>query len=57
MPCERSVSSQERRRLEKELGAGGDHDVSYIFALPLSMPQVLAWLRLLGRLKRREIEQ
>ena len=53
---ERSMSSLERRRLEQELGPGGDHDVPYIFALPLSMPQVLAWMRLLGRIQRGELE-
>ena len=53
---ERSVSSLERRRLEQELGAGGDHDVPYHFALPLSMPQVLAWTRLLARVQRGEVE-
>jgi hypothetical protein len=56
VPCERSVGSLEWRRLEQELGAGGDHDVPYHFTFPLSMPQVLAWLRLLGRLQRGEIE-
>jgi len=53
---ERSMSSLERRRLEQELGPGGDHDVPYIFALPLSLPQVLAWMRLLGRIQRGEEE-
>jgi hypothetical protein len=53
---ERSTSSLERRRLEQELGAGGDHDVPYHFALPLPMPQVLAWMRLLGRVQRGEVE-
>jgi len=53
---ERSMSSLERRRLEQELGPGGDHDVPYIFALPLSMPQVLAWMRLMGRIQRGEGE-
>ncbi len=53
---ERSMSSLERRRLEQELGAGGDHDVPYHFALPLSMPQVRAWMRLLGRVQRGELE-
>jgi len=53
---ERSMSSLERRRLEHELGAGGDHDVPYHFALPLSMPQVLAWTRLLARVQRGEVE-
>jgi len=55
-PCERSMSSLERRRLEQELGTGGDHDVPYHFALPLSMPQVLAWTRLVGRVQSGEIE-
>lgn len=44
---ERDMSSLDMRRLEVELGAGGDHDVPYAFALPPSMPQVLAWIRLL----------
>ena len=52
----RSMSSLERRRLEHELGAGGDHDVPYHFALPLSIPQVLAWTRLLARVQRGEVE-
>jgi hypothetical protein len=55
-PSERSTSSLERRRLEHELGAGGDHDVPYHFALPLSLPQVLAWMRLMGRVQRGEVE-
>ncbi len=53
---ERSMNSLERRRLEQELGTGGDHDVSYIFTLPLSMPQVLTWMRLMGRIQRGELE-
>jgi hypothetical protein len=53
---ERSMSSLERRRLELELGTGGDHDVPYHFALPLSLPQVFAWTRLLGRVQRGEGE-
>ena len=50
------MSSLERRRLEQELGAGGDHDIPYHFALPLSMPQVLAWTRLLARVQRGELQ-
>ncbi len=53
---ERSMSSLEKRRLEHELGAGGDHDVPYHFALPLSMPQALAWMRLMGRVQRGELQ-
>lgn len=52
----RSMSLLERRRLELELGTGGDHDVPYNFALSLSMPQVLAWMRLLVRVHRGELQ-
>jgi hypothetical protein len=53
---ETSMSLLERRRLEHELGAGGDHDVPYHFALPFFMPQVLAWIRLMGRVHREELQ-
>jgi hypothetical protein len=53
---ETSMSPLERWRLEYELGTGGDHDVPYHFALPFSMPQVLAWLRLMGRVHREELQ-
>jgi hypothetical protein len=53
---ERNTSSLDRRRLEHELGGGGDHDVPYQFALPLSMPQVLAWMWMMGRVQRGEVE-
>ena len=49
------MSSLERRRLELELGPGGDHDVPYSLVLPVSMPQVLAWMRLLARRERGEL--
>lgn len=39
----------ERRRALLESGAGGDHDVAYQFALPTSMLQILAWVKLLVR--------
>jgi hypothetical protein len=45
-----------RRRLELERGQGGDHVVPYRFALPASMPQVLAWVRLMGRVHREELQ-
>ena len=50
------ISSLERRRLELELGPGGDHDVAYSFALPASLSHVLAWMRLLARVHRGELE-
>ena len=53
---EGDMSSLERRRLKLELGPGGDHDVLYGFALPASMPQVLAWMRLLAKVHRGELE-
>jgi len=53
---ERRMDSLERKRLEHERGAGGDHDLPYYFALLLSLPQALAWMRLLGRVQRGEVE-
>jgi hypothetical protein len=52
----RGMSSLERRRLELELGPGGDHDVLCSLVLPPSMPQVLAWMRLLARIQRGELQ-
>ena len=53
---EGSMHMLERRRMELELGPGGDHDVPYTFALPLSMPPVLAWMRLLAKVQHGELE-
>ena len=53
---EGSMSSLESRRFELELGPGGDQDVVYSFVLPPSMPQVLAWMRLLARIQRGELQ-
>jgi hypothetical protein len=53
---ERDVSSLERRREERERGAGGDHDRPYTFTLPAFMPQALAWSTLLAKVRRGEIE-
>ena len=36
----------DRRRQEIESGAGGDHDCPYIFTLPQSVPEILAWITL-----------
>jgi hypothetical protein len=41
----------DRRRLELELGTPGDHDTRYRFTLPTSLPQVLAWTKLLAQLQ------
>jgi hypothetical protein len=50
------ASALERRRLELERGAGGDHDVPYCFALPAYLPHVLAWMKLLARVHRGEVQ-
>src|SRR6266567_4450252 len=51
----RGMSVLERRREELESGLGGDHDLPHSFSLPLSLPQVLAWMTLLARVKRGEL--
>ena len=53
---ESNRSPLEKRREELERGAGGDHDLPYSFALPPSMPQVLAWMRLLAKVQRGELQ-
>ncbi len=55
-PYESSTSPLDKRREELERGTGGDHDLPYSFALPLSMPQVLAWMRLLAKVQRGELQ-
>ena len=50
------ASVLERKRLELESGPGGDHAVPYRFALPASLPQVLAWTRLLTKVHRGEVQ-
>ena len=47
----RGMSPLEKRREELERGGGGDHDIPYRFTLPASMPQVLAWMKLLVRVQ------
>ena len=44
------------RRLEVEPGIPGDHDMPYRFSLPVSMPQTLAWLKLMVRVQSGELE-
>lgn len=45
----------DKKRLEIERGTGGDHDTSYRFTLPVSMPQLLAWRRLQTRVQAGEL--
>src|SRR5260370_13256217 len=48
---DKGMSFLEQRRVELERGAGGDHDLPYKFTLPISMPQVLAWMKLMVRVQ------
>ena len=54
--AERGGSFLEQRRGELERGAGGDHDLPYRFTLPISMPQVLAWMKLLVRFQHGDLQ-
>lgn len=51
----RGISAQDRRREELESGPGGDHDLPYRFSLPISLPQVLAWMSLLVKVQHGEL--
>jgi hypothetical protein len=50
-----ALSMIEVRRLEVELGPGGDHDLPYTWGLSLSGSEMLAWSRLLARRARGEL--
>ena len=50
------VSWIEVRRLEIELGTGGDHDCSYAWSMPPSGTHALAWAKLLARRDHGEFE-
>jgi hypothetical protein len=47
----RDMNPLEKRREELEPGVGGDHDIPYRFTRPSSMPQVLAWMKLLVKVQ------
>lgn len=50
------ITTWEARRLELELGAGGDHDQPYRFAFPRPLPETRAWLRLREKIQRGDLE-
>ena len=52
---DRGLSFLDKRRMELERGSGGDHDILYRFTLPITMLQVLAWVKLLARVKAGEV--
>lgn len=49
------VSWIEIKRLELELGAGGDHDQPYTWDIPPLKTQVLAWTKLLAKRERGDL--
>ena len=55
-PEGRGTSALESRRAELESGVGGDHDIPYRFTGPTSIPQVLAWTKLLVRVQAGELQ-
>ena len=55
-PSTSGASPLDKRREDLERGAGGDYDTPYHFALPLSMPQVLAWLKLQARVQQGDLQ-
>ena len=56
VPSEESTNTLEMRRLAVELNGSADHDTAYHFSLRASLPQLLAWTRLLARVQRGELE-
>ncbi len=54
-PSSLGMSLQEQKRLEIELGPGGDHDRPYLFTLPISLKERLAWIRLQTRVQAGEL--
>ena len=46
----------EKRRLEQEMGPGGDHDLPYTFLLPPALAQVRLWIHLLAQVHRGELQ-
>lgn len=47
----KTINVMEVRRLEMELSTTDDHDTPYVFALPLSTPQKLAWTHLMTKVR------
>ncbi len=53
---EPGVRFLDKRRVELEGGAGGDHAIPYRFTLPISMPEVLAWVKLMVRVRDGDVQ-
>ncbi len=56
VPVEEGTNEQEMRRFAAEMTGSADHDTTYHFSLPASLPQRLAWTRLLARVRSGELE-
>ena len=54
-PANLGMSLLYTKRLEIERGQGGDHDTPYLFTLPVSMKERLAWMRLQTRVQAGEL--
>mgnify|MGYP007135520943 CR=1 FL=1 len=52
----KSIHSMDIVRLEMELGSGRDHDVPYEYVHPTYTPEVLAWTKLLAKVRNGELE-
>ena len=52
----RGIDSLDIKRLELERGVGGDHDLPYTFTLPSTLPQTLAWIRLMEKVQHDELQ-
>ncbi len=50
------MNVQDVKRLALELSREEDHDAPYYFSLPAYLPERLAWLSLLGKVQRGELE-
>ena len=51
----RESSLMRQMQEDSEWSIGGDNDTPYTFALPVSMPQALAWARLLAKVQQGEL--
>jgi hypothetical protein len=54
-PSSLGMSLLDTKRLELERGQGGDHDTPYLFTLPISVKERLAWARLQTRVQAGEL--
>ncbi len=51
-----SMNVQDVTRLALELSTEEDHNAPYVFSLPASFAERMAWLHLMGKVKRGELE-